>query len=44
MYSQMSMVGAPATDDYNPLGTHETIGLVSRIYGMNSMEGYPLKG
>jgi hypothetical protein len=33
----------PATDDCEPLGTHMTPGIVSRIDGMNSMEGDPLK-
>jgi hypothetical protein len=31
MYSQLSMVGEPATDDCKPLGTHKTLGLISRI-------------
>jgi hypothetical protein len=44
MYSQLSMVREPATDDCKPLGTHRTLGLVSRIDGLNSMEGDPLKG
>jgi hypothetical protein len=44
MYSQLSMVREPATDDCKPLGTHRTLGLVSRIDGLKSMEGDPLKG
>jgi hypothetical protein len=44
MYSQVSMAREPATDDSKPLGTHRTLGRVSRIDGMNSMEGDPLKG
>jgi hypothetical protein len=43
MYSQLSMVREPATNDYKPLGTHRTLDLVSRIDEMNSMEGDPLK-
>jgi hypothetical protein len=44
MYSQLSMVGEPATDDCKPLGTHRTLGLISRIDELKSMEGDPLKG
>jgi hypothetical protein len=44
MYSQLSMVREPATDDCKPLGTHRTLGLISRIDGLNSMEGDMLKG
>jgi hypothetical protein len=44
MYSQLSMAGEPSINDYKPLGTHRTLGLVSRIDGMNTMEGDPLKG
>jgi hypothetical protein len=44
MYSQLSMAGEPATDDCKPLGTHRTLGLISRIDELNSMEGDPLKG
>jgi hypothetical protein len=44
MYSQFSMVGDPATNDYKPLGTHSTLGLVSIIYELKSMEGDLLKG
>jgi hypothetical protein len=44
MYSQLSMEGEPATDDCKHLGTHRTLGLISRVNEMNSMEGDPLKG
>jgi hypothetical protein len=44
MYSQLSMAREPATNDSNPLGTQRTLGLISRIDEMKSMEGNPLKG
>jgi hypothetical protein len=44
MYSQLSMAREPATDDCKPLGTHRTLGLISRIDELKSMEGDPLKG
>jgi hypothetical protein len=44
MYSQLSMEREPTTDDCKPLGTHRTLGFISRIYEMNSMEEDPLKG
>ena len=44
MYSQLSMVREPATNDCKPLGTHRTIGLVFKIDELNLMEGDPLKG
>jgi hypothetical protein len=44
MYSQLSMVREPATNDCKPLGNHKTLGLVSRINELKSMEGDPLKG
>jgi hypothetical protein len=44
MYSQLSMAGETATDECKPLGTHMTLGLISRIDELNSMEGDPLKG
>ena len=44
MYSQLSMVREPATDDCKPLGTHKTLGINSIIDEMNSMEGDLLKG
>jgi hypothetical protein len=37
MYPHLSMVGEPATDDYKPLGTHRTLGLISRIDELKSM-------
>jgi hypothetical protein len=43
MYSQLSMVREPATNDCKPLGTHGTLGLVSIIDEMKLMEGDPLK-
>jgi hypothetical protein len=44
MYSQLSMVREHATDDCKPQGTHKTLGLISRINGLNLMERDPLKG
>jgi hypothetical protein len=44
MYSQLSIAREPATNDYKPLGTHRTLGLISIIDGLKSMEGDPLKG
>jgi hypothetical protein len=44
MYSQLSMAREPTIDDCKPQGTHKTLGPVSRIYGLNSMERDPLKG
>jgi hypothetical protein len=44
MYSQLSMAREPTIDDYKPLGTHRTLGLVSKIDDLKSMEGDPLKG
>jgi hypothetical protein len=44
MYSQLSMVREPTTDDCKPQGTHKTLGLVSRINGVMSMERDLLKG
>jgi hypothetical protein len=44
MYSQLSMVGEPTTDDFKLVGTHRSLGLVSRIDELKSMEGDPLKG
>ena len=43
MYSQLSMAGEPATGDCKPLGTHKTLGLISRIDELKSMEGDSLK-
>jgi hypothetical protein len=44
MYSQLSMAREPATNDCKPQGTHKTLGLISRINGLMSMERDPLKG
>jgi hypothetical protein len=44
MYSRLSMAREPATNDYKPQGTHKTLGPISRIDEMKSMEGDPLKG
>ena len=44
MYSQLSMERELAINDYKPQGTHKTLGLVSRIDELNSLEGDPLKG
>jgi hypothetical protein len=44
MYSQLSMVRELATNDCKPQGTHITLGLISIIDVLKSMEGYPLKG
>jgi hypothetical protein len=44
MRSHLSMARELATDDCKPLGTHRTLGLVYRIYGLKSMEGESLKG
>jgi hypothetical protein len=44
MYSQLPMVRVPATDDFKPLITHRTLGLISRIDGLKLMEGDLLKG
>ena len=32
------MVGEPTTNDYKPLGTHRTLGLIPIIDELNSME------
>jgi hypothetical protein len=44
MYSQLSMARELATNDYKPQGTHKTLGLVSIINGLMSMERDMLKG
>jgi hypothetical protein len=44
MYSQLLMVREPVADECKPLGTHRTLGLISIIDGLKSMEGDPLKG
>jgi hypothetical protein len=38
------MAGEPATNDCKPLGTYRTLGLISRIDELKSMEGDSLKG
>jgi hypothetical protein len=44
MYSQLLMAGESATNDCQPLGTHRTLDLDSRIDELKSMEGDLLKG
>jgi hypothetical protein len=44
MYSHLSMVREPTTNDYKPQGTHKNLSIVSRIHELNSMERDPLKG
>jgi hypothetical protein len=44
MYSQLLMVREPTTNDCKPQGTHKTLGLISKINGLKSMERDPLKG
>jgi hypothetical protein len=44
MYYQMSMARESATNDCKPQGTHKTLGLVSKIDELKSMEGDSLKG
>jgi hypothetical protein len=44
MYFQLSMVREPTTNDCKPQGTHNTLGHVSIINELKSMEGDPLKG
>jgi hypothetical protein len=44
MYSHLSMVREPTTNDCKPQGTHKTLGLVSRIHELKSMERDSLKG
>jgi hypothetical protein len=44
MYSQLLMARKLAANDCKSLGTHRTLGLVSRIDALKSMEGDPLKG
>jgi hypothetical protein len=43
MYSQLSMAREPTTNDCKPLGSDMTLGLVSKIDELKSMEGDPLK-
>jgi hypothetical protein len=44
MYSQLLMARELATNDYKPLGTHRTLGIISRIDELKLMEGDSLKG
>jgi hypothetical protein len=44
MYFQLSMVREPATNNCKSQGTHKTLGLVSIIDELKSMEGDLLKG
>jgi hypothetical protein len=44
MYSHLSMERDPATNDCKPQGTHKTLGLISRINELKSMERDLLKG
>jgi hypothetical protein len=44
MYSQLSMMRDLATNEYKPIGTDRTLGLVSKIDELKLMEGDPLKG
>jgi hypothetical protein len=44
MYYQLSREREPTTNDCKPLGTHRTLGLISRIDELKLMEGDPLKG
>jgi hypothetical protein len=44
MYSQLSMVREPATNDCKPQVTHKTLGHISRIDELKSMERDLLKG
>jgi hypothetical protein len=44
MYSHLSMAREPATNDYKPQGTHKTLGPISRINEMDSMDKDSLKG
>jgi hypothetical protein len=44
MYSHLSMARDPATNDCKPQGNHETLGPISRINELKSMDRDPLKG
>ena len=44
MYSQLLIARELATNDCNILRTHRTLGLISKIDELKSMEGDPLKG
>jgi hypothetical protein len=44
MYSQLLMAREPATNECKTQGTHNTLGLISRIDELKLMEGDLLKG
>jgi hypothetical protein len=44
MYSHLSMAREPAIIDCKSQGTHKTLGLISRINELKSMERNSLKG
>jgi hypothetical protein len=44
MYSQLSMARESSTNECKPQGNHKTLGPISRINGLMSMERDPLKG
>jgi hypothetical protein len=44
MYSHLSMAREPATNECKTQGTHKTLGPISRIDELNSMERDLLKG
>jgi hypothetical protein len=44
MYSHLLMARETTSDDCKSQGTHKTLGLISRINGMKSMERDLLKG
>jgi hypothetical protein len=44
MYSHLSMAREPATNDCKPQVTHKTLGPISKINEMKSMERNMLKG
>jgi hypothetical protein len=44
MYSHMSMAREPTTNDCKTQGTHKTLGPISRVNELKSMERHPLKG
>jgi hypothetical protein len=44
MYSHLSMARKPATNDCKSQGSHKTLGPISIINELDSMERDPLKG
>jgi hypothetical protein len=44
MYSHLSREREPTTNDCKSQGTHKTLGLISRINELKSMERHQLKG